>query len=159
MSPNPFAGETAAHLYTTGRPDYSRVVSEIIRRLADITQPVSRAVDVGSGTGISTMALAPLAHAVIGVEPSPAMVEHAREASNVEYRLGSAERLPLGDGSCDLIGVGSALHWFDRERFLGEASRIARQGACLIIHDHWFLGTHHEDLSLQRKSLRAGRPH
>lgn len=140
MPSHPFATETAARIYAVGRPDYSSLVTDIIRGLAHIAQPVPCAVDVGSGTGISTMALAPLAETVIGVEPSPAMLEHARQRQNVEYRLGSAEHLPAADHSCDLIGVGSALHWFARESFLSEASRVARPGAWLVIHDHWFMG-------------------
>ncbi len=140
MSDNPFAADIAARLYAVGRPDYSALVTDMIRQLAGITDRVSCAVDVGCGTGISTMALAPLADTVIGVEPSTAMLEQALSAANVEYRVGSAESLPVEDASCDLIGVGSALHWFDQARFLEEASRIARPGAQLVVHDHWFTG-------------------
>lgn len=107
MPSNPFATDTAAHIYAAGRPDCSELVSNIIRRIAGVLEPVPYAVDVGSGTGISTMALAPLARTVIGVEPSPAMLKRARQAGNVTYRLGSAELLPVEDRSCDLIGVGS----------------------------------------------------
>lgn len=140
MSNNPFATEVAARLYAAGRPDYSDLVSVIIRQLTGITGPIPCAVDVGCGTGISTMALAPLAERVIGVEPSIAMLEQAVPAANVSYQAGKAEDLPLGDRSCDLIAVGSALHWFEQARFLAEASRIATPGAWLVVHDHWFNG-------------------
>jgi SAM-dependent methyltransferase len=140
MSNNPFASDAAARLYAAGRPEYSHLVTDIIRRLTGVTDRVPYAVDVGCGTGISTMALAPLADTVIGVEPSTAMLEQALPAANVQYRVGSAEDLPLEDGSCDLIGVGSALHWFDQARFLKETSRVARPGAWLVVHDHWFTG-------------------
>lgn len=86
------------------------------------------------------MAVASIAESVVGVEPSPAMIEEARPADNVSYRLGSAEQLPIEDASCDLISVGSALHWFDQKRFLAEASRVARTGAWLVVYDHWFTG-------------------
>lgn len=138
MPPNPFATETAARIYAAGRPDYSDRVTGIIQELLGNEVRFRRAVDVGSGTGISTMALALLAEEVIGVEASPAMVEHARSAPNVTYRLGAAEDMPLEEGSCDLIGVGSAVHWFDQERFLTEAERVAASNAWLVVHDHWF---------------------
>jgi len=140
MPDNPFATEAAAITYARGRPDYSGVISPIIRRMLGLDEPVPLAVDIGSGTGISTMALAPLAVQVIGVEPSLSMLERAAAAPNVTYRRGSAEALPLENESCDLVSVGSALHWFDRQRFLGEASRVAKPEAWLVVHDHWFAG-------------------
>lgn len=140
MPANPFASDTAARLYAEGRPDYSPLVSDIIRRITGIESALEFAVDVGSGTGISTMAIAPLADTVVGVEPSQAMRELAMPADNVSYRIGSAEQLPVEDASCDLISVGSALHWFDQERFLAEASRVAKPEAWLVICDHWFTG-------------------
>lgn len=135
---NPFVSEAAARRYVEGRPDYSTLVSDIIRRLIGDDLPLDLAVDVGSGTGISTMAIAPFARRVIGVEPSPAMVRLAIPADNVIYRIGTAEDLPVEDSAADLISVGSALHWFDQERFLAEASRVGRQEAWLIVYDHWF---------------------
>lgn len=140
MRANPFASELVAHLYAEARPDYSHIVCDITRRVTGIESPVELAVDVGSGTGISTMAISPLADAVVGVEPSQAMVKVAMSTDNVSYRLGSAEELPVEDTSCDLISVGSVLHWFDQERFLAEASRVAKLDAWLVVHDHWFTG-------------------
>lgn len=140
MPENPFATELAASIYARGRPDYSDRVTDIARRITGLTEAVPLAVDVGSGTGISTLALAPLAERVVGVEPSRAMLERAAAAPNVTYRIGSAEDLPVEDQSCDLIGVGSALHWFDQERFLAEASRVAKPSTWLVVHDHWFGG-------------------
>lgn len=140
MPANPFTSDAAARLYAEGRPDYSQLVADLIRGITGIESPVGFAVDVGSGTGISTMAIAALAESVVGVEPSRAMVELAILADNVSYRLGSAEELPIEDQSCDLISVGSALHWFDQERFLAEASRVAKPDAWLVVYDHWFSG-------------------
>jgi SAM-dependent methyltransferase len=138
---NPFSTDEAARIYAAGRPDYAPVVSEIIGRLTGITEPVELAVDVGSGTGISTAALAPLARRTVGVEQSRWMVANARCLDNVSYVVANAEALPLSDDCCDLIGVGAALHWFDQERFLSEAERIARRQCSLVVHNHWFMGS------------------
>ncbi len=140
MPANPFTTETAALLYAAGRPDYSAMAANIARRMTGLEEPVDVAVDIGSGTGISTAMLTELARSVIGVEPATAMVRHARPARKVRYVMGAAEALPIADVSCELIGVGSALHWFDRDRFLAESLRIAKPGAWLVIHDHWFTG-------------------
>ncbi len=140
MTRNPFSTEVVARLYTAGRPDYSVHVAGITRQITGITGSVPCAVDVGCGTGISTMALATLADTVIGVDPSAAMFEYALPADNVTYVIGSAEDLPVDDTFCDLITVGSALHWFDQAGFLSETYRIATPGAWLVVHDHWFTG-------------------
>jgi SAM-dependent methyltransferase len=39
---------------------------------------------------------------------------------------GTAEQLPLPDGSVDAVVVGSAFHWFDGERALVEFARVLR---------------------------------
>ena len=137
---NPFITSNAARLYAKGRPDYSSVVGPIIRRLTGIEANVDSAVDVGSGTGISTRALSGLADRVIGVEPSPDMIEAAQLLPNASYRLGSSDLLPVEDDSVDLIGAGSAVHWFDQPLFAVEAARIARNGARLVLFDHGFTG-------------------
>ena len=140
MPANPFASDIAARLYAEGRPDYSQLVADITRKITGIESPVELAVDIGSGTGISTMAIAAMAETVVGIEPLQAMRERAMPADNVSYRSGSAEQLPVEDQSCDLLSVGSALHWFDQERFLAEASRVAKPEAWLVVYDHWFTG-------------------
>jgi SAM-dependent methyltransferase len=68
------------------------------------------------------------------------MLSLAQPVENVTYVSGSAENLPVADRSCDLITVGSALHWFDQSGFLAEADRVAKPDAWLVVHDHWFAG-------------------
>lgn len=138
MSQNPFATAMAAEAYAAGRPDYSAFVSEIALKLTGLTEKVPVALDIGAGTGISTLALVPLANEVIAIESSPAMLKLATDHPSVEYRIGRAEDLPVETGTCDLLGVGSALHWFDQSRFLKESTRVATPGAWLLVHDHGF---------------------
>src|SRR5262245_6773541 len=64
-------------------------------------------VDVGCGTGRFTHPLADHFQAkVIGVDPSASMLERAREKpganAGITFLQGSAEALPLSDGSADL---------------------------------------------------------
>jgi len=71
--------------------------------------PGATVVDVGSGTGTDANLAA--AHVgspgrVIGVEPTPAMLDKARTLAvhaNLELRRGSAEDLPVGDASVDVL--------------------------------------------------------
>ena len=45
----------------------------------------------------------------------------------MEFRQGTAEDLSfIETGSVDLVLVGTAIHWFDQERFFVEAKRILK---------------------------------
>lgn len=140
MVENPFDSEAAARLYAEGRPDYSAIAGPILEQLAAGDRPLDRAVDIACGTGISTRMLVPIAPAIVGVDASAAMLGHVAPLPNAGYIRGSAENIPLGDDTADLITVGSAFHWFDQSRFLAEADRIARPAARLVVHNHWFVG-------------------
>jgi SAM-dependent methyltransferase len=99
------------------------------------------AVDVGAGTGISTRAWrrALGAHCrIVGVEPGDDMRREAAAATSdelrIEYRPGTAEALPVGDGEAGLITAAQAAHWFDRPRFYAEAERaLGRAGVVAIM--------------------------
>lgn len=137
---NAFAHVTAAERYARSRPYYHPVVMEQIRRTLNLSTPVTRAIDVGCGTGQSTLALLALAQEVIGVDPSPAMLAHAPEDSQLTFVIASAEDLPFPESRFDLMTVAAAFHWFDRERFLAEAARVLRPAAWLVVYDNAFLG-------------------
>lgn len=103
-------------------------------------------VDVGCGTGYA------LRHAsgdvtrgrLIGIDPVPRMIEIARErtldhphSARIEFRVGSAENLPVEDEAADVVfAFDSVDHWQDIERGLREIRRILRpRGVLAIVKD------------------------
>jgi len=68
-------------------------------------------VDVASGTGRSTFALARYAKKVIGVEPEAAMIKIAKENlkknefTNVVFRKGTSDHIPLPNQSVDVVAA------------------------------------------------------
>jgi SAM-dependent methyltransferase len=46
---------------------------------------------------------------------------------------GTAEEMPLPDGSADVITVAQAFHWFDHDRALPEIHRVLREGGSLAL--------------------------
>ena len=70
---------------------------------------------------------------VIAVEPDPAMLAElrARLPAGRRARPGTAETIPLPDGSVDAVLVGQAFHWFDPSGPLPEIARVLRPGGVL----------------------------
>lgn len=134
---NYFNFPTAAHRYAQHRPYHHPVVIEQIRQYLQLTHPVSWAVDVACGTGMSTQALAPLAQNLMGCDVAPAMLAQAPVLPGVFYTLGRAEQLPLPTQLADLITVSSALHWLNRPLFLAEVGRVLKPGGWLVVYKNF----------------------
>ena len=129
---NPFAAIAAG--YAKHRPP---VHGQILRRaLAHWPAVIRCAVDVGCGSGISTLALAGFAQERIGVEPAEPMVEAARAVDPAaRFIVGPAEAIPLPDGTADLITAAGALNYADLSRFFPEAGRLLSEGGALLVYD------------------------
>ena len=102
----------------------------------------ARVLDVGSGTGYALRRLAqalPAAQELTGVDAAPDMVRVAREAGDdqrVRFVEGTAEDLPLPDGSVDLvISTTSFDHWADQRAGLAECARVLAPGGHLVLSD------------------------
>jgi SAM-dependent methyltransferase len=131
---NHFNSQEAAARYAGNRPQSHRRVLALVESILGAALPVERALDVGCGTGHSTVALLPLARAVVGLDSSRFMLAQAGGDPAIEYRCGYAEALPFARGSFDLLTVCSAYHWFDQEKFLHEAARVLRGGGWLALY-------------------------
>ena len=74
----------------------------------------------------------PRAADVVAVEPLANMrAELERALPSVRVLDGSAERIPLPDGSADAVFVGQAFHWFDGPAALDEIARVLVPGGVL----------------------------
>jgi SAM-dependent methyltransferase len=99
--------------------------------------PGTTVVDLAAGTGKLTRQLVPTGARVIAVEPLREMRGRLQAAlPEVEALTGSAEALPLPDGSADAITVASAIHWFDLDLALPELHRVLCRGGGLAVLGH-----------------------
>ncbi|WP_203930543.1 class I SAM-dependent methyltransferase [Virgisporangium ochraceum] len=112
--------------------------------------PPGDALDAACGTGRYAEHLAGRGHRVVGVDSSPDMLERARtRVPSGDFLLGDLDRLPVADGSMDLVVSALALcHVPTLEPVMAEFARVLRPGGHLAISD-----AHHELV------LRGSVPH
>jgi len=117
-----FGAEAAR--YAAARPSYPDAAIDYA-----LTGNRGVVLDLGAGTGKLTARLAGRADELIAVEPDDQMrAELARAVPQARVLEGSAEQLPLADGSVDAILVGQAFHWFARPAADQEMARVLRPG-------------------------------
>lgn len=107
--------------------------------------PGERVLDVGSGAGMDSFIASRMVAAggyVIGVDMTPEMLAKARAsaaamgATNVEFREGYAESLPVEDGWADVVISNGVLNLFpDKLAGLREMTRVLRPGGRIQIGD------------------------
>ena len=97
-----------------------------------------RVLEVGCGTGILSLGIAPHAGEVVGVDLSPEMIALAQEKAqngrfqNLTFREGDAYELPFDDSSFDVVLLTNLLHVVaEPSRVLKEAHRVLRPGGVL----------------------------
>jgi SAM-dependent methyltransferase len=124
---------SAADVYERARPSYpAEAVAWFAERAA--IGPGRTVLDLGAGTGKLTRLLVPLGARVLAVEPLTEMRAKLEEVLPGVVALdGTAEDLPLGDGSVDVVTCAQAFHWFKPDRALPELHRVLADGGVLVL--------------------------
>jgi len=112
-----------------------RLTNEAI--LSEIT-PNSSVLEIGCGTGIVSLAIAPHAGEVIGVDLSPSMIAQAEKKThqaafqNLSFQEADAYALPFEDESFDMVLLTNLLHVVaEPETVIQEACRVLRKSGIL----------------------------
>lgn len=122
---------SGAETYARGRPDYPAALAAWLRETLRLG-PGKTVADLGAGTGKFTRLLAATGAAVTAIEPVEAMrVRLAVSLPGVTALAGSAEAIPLPEGSLDALVCAQAFHWFSTPAALAEIRRVLKVGGRL----------------------------
>jgi SAM-dependent methyltransferase len=90
--------------------------------------------EIGAGTGILTRLLAERVDRLTAVEPDDRMRAVLAGADpRVDLLAGTAEEIPAGASSFDVVIAQSAWHWVDESRAVPEVARVLRPGGRLSL--------------------------
>jgi ubiquinone/menaquinone biosynthesis C-methylase UbiE len=135
-----FGGLLAALTFSVGRT----ADADLAIRLTQ-AGPGDDVLDVGCGPGGAVRRAAAMGvSSVAGVDPAPVMLRVARafgawrRTPTARYLVGSAEELPVPDGSASVLwSLATVHHWRDLAAGLAEAHRVLRPGGrFLVIERH-----------------------
>jgi SAM-dependent methyltransferase len=127
------SGLFAAAMFLIGRDRAAQLAIE----LSDL-QPGERLVDVGCGPGTAVERARSHGARVIGVDPATVMLRVARTRwrsdPSVDWRIGTAEALPVDDDWADVAwSLATVHHWADVDRALHEIRRVLTTGGRLVV--------------------------
>ncbi len=114
--------------------------------IAKFFRPKSTLLDIGCGTGRTTIPLYNLGYKVLGIDLVPEMIENAKKIAQeknfaINYEVGDATNLKYLDNSFDNVifstnGFGQIPGKYKRQKALDEIYRVVKPGSYFILVAH-----------------------
>jgi SAM-dependent methyltransferase len=128
---------TTVALYEELRPPYPAEFFRMVAQRLSLGK-AHALIDLGTGPGLLALGFAPYVGRIVGVDPEPAMIAAAKEAAARATQAltlieGKAEELAADIGSFDLVTIGRALHWMDRDSTLERLERLVTPEGVILV--------------------------
>ena len=143
-APNQYDEAIARH-YESYRPPLHSILLE--RYLSTDTK-YSWGLDIGSGTGQSTIALSSYCDRVTGLEPSQEMLSRAKDSPGVNYRSYDKKSIEFPDRTFDIITFAGSLFYGKSQHLLDEVTRVGRSNSPVIVYDFEILFDNLDNIQL-----------
>lgn len=130
-----YDNEAFATDYARFRPKPPDALLDLLIQFA-AARPPGLVVDLGSGTGATTVPWATRARRVVGIESNPSMLRAAPQVTGVEYALATADQTGLDDECADIVTCGQSFHWMPLRGTLREVERILKPGGLFAAFDY-----------------------
>ena len=122
---------TASH-YAAYRPSLH---AKILKAVFDSSEKFELGLDVGCGTGKSSIALANYCSNVVGVDPSNEMLEKSLQHPIITYQLIDSNTFNFDNDVFDIITFAGSLYYAKSQSTLDEIIRVAKKNCRIIIYD------------------------
>lgn len=127
-----------AKLYENARPAVPIQVCDILAEY--LNEKPKTVIDLGCGTGLSTVIWSNKCNNVIGIEPSEDMLSIAKSktADNISFTKAYSDNTTLPDNSTDIVICSQSFHWMNPTDTLKEVNRILKpNGVFATIDCDW----------------------
>jgi len=126
-----------ANTYDLARPQCPQYVIEIAKKYLGCKPNV--VVDLGCGTGLSTLIWNGNSDYVVGVEPNNDMIAIARKNAgnnkNVEFIKGFSNDTAIESAFADVVTCSQSFHWMEPKSTLSEINRILKPNGIFFAYD------------------------
>ena len=144
MSPIQPHNDSPAAVWSSGGADYDQISRGIANSIEHCVlrldpKPGERILDLATGTGWTSRAVARRGATVTGADIAADLIAAARERAkaeglSIDYRTGDAERLPFADGEFDAVVSTCGIMFASRpEAAAAEVARVVRKGGRVAI--------------------------
>ena len=118
--------------YSQYRPPLHELILE---KCIGADKRFNKGLDIGCGTGKSSVALSKYCHQVIGIDPSSQMLQNAITHFNVEYQPYDGVNLNFENQSFDVITFAGSLFYAKSQQLIDEFRRVCKNNAWIIVYD------------------------
>lgn len=132
-----FEGKKNVEVYDQFRPTPPVALVQLVQQY--LNGDVNHLVDIGCGSGLSTIVWKDIAKKITAVEPSEDMLNAAKmkfkNDPDFQGIKAFGHDIPLDDQCADILTCSQAFHWMDPQPTLEEINRLLKDQGLLVIYD------------------------